>query len=306
MSTAIKKINKLLAAALTGAMALFGLAFATGASAQVATSTSTTTASASATSTVPNIGAPTVVASDPTAGTALVEWSTDIPATTQVYYGLSPGNYGHSSTIDDTLTTAHSALMTGLSPDVTYHFVASSNSDSGVNGASSDQIFTMPAAAMTATSTLTGTVSPVGVVSTGSSTLDSVITQLENQIHALQSEVASLQAQIQSVYNGQTGNVSTSTPANSTATSSAIATITPNGVSVRNGTSVDFSGSGFWNNEPVNVMANGQIVSTARADGGGNFSTGSLPVDGTLGSQTYSFVGQWSGITGSATVRVIP
>ncbi|HZT34586.1 MAG TPA: hypothetical protein VFA15_01600, partial [Nitrososphaera sp.] len=73
------------------------------------------------------------------------------------------------------------------------------------------------------------------------------------------------------------------------------------------GTTVDFTGSGFWHEEPVMVMNNGQTIATAHADGGGNFSTGSLPVTGNAGaSETYTFIGSWSGITGSATVNVTP
>jgi Glycosyl hydrolase family 26/Purple acid Phosphatase, N-terminal domain len=85
--------------------------------------------------------------------TAVVTWTTDIPATTQVSSGLS-GAYGTNSPIADwsTLATSHSVALANLSPNTTYHFSARSRNRGGVEAATTDATFTT---------------SPVAVVGTG-------------------------------------------------------------------------------------------------------------------------------------------
>lgn len=80
--------------------------------------------------------------------------------------------------------------------------------------------------------------------------------------------------------------------------------ISPQNPSVRLGTSVNFTGSGFGHEESVTVMLNGNTVTTAHADGGGNFSTGSLSLPWTMGTYTYTFMGQSSGISGTDSISV--
>jgi hypothetical protein len=101
-----------------------------------------------------------------------------------------------------------------------------------------------------------------------------------------------------------TDNTGTTTPSTGTSTPMNTGMVTPNNWSVRQGTTVDFTGRGFGIEEPVTVMSDGMAMTTAHADGGGNFSTGSLNVPMTLGSKTYNFMGQNSGITGSATITI--
>ncbi len=81
--------------------------------------------------------------------------------------------------------------------------------------------------------------------------------------------------------------------------------ISPSNSQVRAGTSVDFTGSNFAPNETIIVTNNGQGVGTAHADSSGNFSTGSIPVNTSTGSQTYTFAGQTNGDSASATVTIV-
>jgi hypothetical protein len=60
--------------------------------------------------------------------TAIVTWTTDQAASSQVSYGVST-TYSNSSTLDPTLVTSHSVMLTGLNPGTTYDFdVMSANS----------------------------------------------------------------------------------------------------------------------------------------------------------------------------------
>jgi hypothetical protein len=82
--------------------------------------------------------------------------------------------------------------------------------------------------------------------------------------------------------------------------------ISPANVTARTGTEVDFGGNSFGHEEQVTIVANGQTISNAHADGGGNFSTGSISVPQTPGTYLYTFTGQNSGIIGTANVVVTP
>lgn len=84
------------------------------------------------------------------------------------------------------------------------------------------------------------------------------------------------------------------------------ATIVPNNQTVRAGTTVDFTGRGFGREESVSVTRSGMLVTTAHADGSGNFSTGSLPVPTTTGPATYYFIGSNTDIFISSTITVVP
>ena len=52
---------------------------------------------------------------------AEIRWSTDLPADSQVAYGTSPASLG-SATGDPLLRTAHSVVLTGLTPDTLYYY----------------------------------------------------------------------------------------------------------------------------------------------------------------------------------------
>jgi hypothetical protein len=71
-----------------------------------------------------------------TDSSAVVTWTTDEPATSQVEYGTT-NNYGSVTTLDNELVTNHSITINNLEPGTTYHFRAKSTNASG-NEASFD------------------------------------------------------------------------------------------------------------------------------------------------------------------------
>jgi len=85
---------------------------------------------------------------------------------------------------------------------------------------------------------------------------------------------------------------------------SSTAQLIPANTTVRGGTSIDFTGSGFGREEQVAITLNGQTVGSAHADGGGNFTTGSMSISSTPGTYVYTFTGANSGAVRTSTVTV--
>ncbi len=131
---------------------------------------------------------------------------------------------------------------------------------------------------------------------------------LENQIQQLEQEILSLIQQVLGKVGVFTGSTDTGGGGTSTSTITVgTPTIAPQNATVTAGTSIDFGGRNFAPNEPVMVSLNGQTVTTAQADGGGNFSTGSLPISSNAsGTLTYAFTGQNSGTVLTDTIMVTP
>ena len=71
-----------------------------------------------------------------TESSALIKWTTDEKATSQVEFGTS-ATYGSETPLDTSLTTSHSVNLSGLDADTTYHFSVKSK-DSSDNEAASD------------------------------------------------------------------------------------------------------------------------------------------------------------------------
>ncbi len=255
----------------------------TATSTSTSTSTSTATSTSTGTTTAPTISA--ILASSVTGGSrAVITWTTDTPSSSQIMYGTSTGSYPSSSTLDSNLTTNHSVMLTGLSPNLTYHFQIESTDANGNMGMSSDQVFT--------------------TTSTNGSTLD--LQSLESQIQLIMQQITQLQQQLQNIGTGNNGGTTgTGTTTGGNPGNSGTGIISPANTTVSRGGSVDFTGRNFGNEESVIVTnGSGQTITTAHADGGGNFSTGSIGVPNTLGSMTYTFRGANSGITASATVTI--
>jgi hypothetical protein len=82
--------------------------------------------------------------------------------------------------------------------------------------------------------------------------------------------------------------------------------ITPSTQTVQSGASVDFTGHNFGHEETVLVARNGANVSSVHADGGGNFSTGSVGMPNANGTYVFTFTGQISGIVGTSTIQIGP
>lgn len=184
--------------------------------------------------------------------------------------------------------------------------------------------FAQSADAQTTSGQVTGTVTTA--TSTGnngggnggtSTTTDQQIAALQAKIDLFEMKIAQLEAELDQLRaeldaidgNGTTtnpGGNGTTTPGTGTGTTSPGVTMYPQSATVRAGTSIDFNGRGFWPDEQIYVMENGIIVATARADGGGNWSTGSLPVGTATGSYAVKFVGASSNLVGWSTVTVVP
>jgi len=302
------------------------------------TSNGTTTNGTSTATTTPNRLEPQVfgvlVWNNSDGRGATVTWNTDVPATSHVLYGTGQNNLSQSTSLDSTLTTNHSVVLTDLFPASQYFFkIESSNSAGTMNpevvylfatldpnannndntgndgsngtstGTSTDDNNNNGNNNGTSTGTSTGTTTN----NTSSSTedLQERISNLEGIVSSLRNQISNLMSQIQNILSRlDNGNGGSNGGGNGTTTPSESATITPQNASVRAGTSIDFNGRNFWADESVRVSESGTVVTTARADGGGNFSTGSIHVSQMTGSHTYTFTGEQSGIVRTATYTV--
>jgi hypothetical protein len=75
-----------------------------------------------------------------TSSGAMITWTTDEPASSQVNYGLS-STYGSSTPVDNTLVISHSVTLTSLSSNSIYHYQVLSRDASSNSGASTDFTF---------------------------------------------------------------------------------------------------------------------------------------------------------------------
>ena len=76
---------------------------------------------------------------------ATITWTTAVPATSRVKYGLTT-SYGTLSSGNSNYTTAHSVGLTALSAGTTYHYRVLSNDSTGVLVTGLDEVFTTAAA----------------------------------------------------------------------------------------------------------------------------------------------------------------
>ena len=72
---------------------------------------------------------------------AVISWTTDEPATTQIAYGRTSA-YGSTTAIDSSRTTSHSQTLTGLSAGTAYRFQVRSTDAAGNSASSTDAGFT--------------------------------------------------------------------------------------------------------------------------------------------------------------------
>ena len=86
-----------------------------------------------------------VTFSDVTETTATISWTTDEPATGNIEYGPDAGyGYSYPSPSDTTADkTSHSLTISGLSPDIAYHFRIKSADNAGNEAVSGDHNFTL-------------------------------------------------------------------------------------------------------------------------------------------------------------------
>lgn len=246
--------------------------------------------------------------------------------------------YSAYSAINSSMTTNHSLTLWNLMPNTQYHYQVISVDQSGNVSMSPDQTFMTTSMGMgsgtgtgstssTSTSTSTGmgtgstgtttgsttdTTGNGGSTSTTTSSSTLTLQQLEDQIILLQQQIAILQGQVQMILgsstignggNGGTGNGSSTTGFHP-AQPSQLTMIEPASRTIQPGSSVDFGGRNFAADEPVMVTLNGQWVANARADGGGNFTTGSVRMPTTSGIYVYTIRGLNSGISLQSTIVV--
>ncbi len=76
-----------------------------------------------------------------TTSSAVINWTTDEAADTQVEYGTT-ASYGYISTLDSTMTTSHSTMVAGLTASTLYHYRVLSRDSGGNLTTSGDNTFT--------------------------------------------------------------------------------------------------------------------------------------------------------------------
>jgi hypothetical protein len=110
------------------------------------TNTSTTLTGTSTDSSFVTLGAPAIsaIASSPTSTTATITWTTDQPSSSQVNYGTTT-SYGSQSAFNNSLVTAHSVTINGLTPGTMYDFDVVSANGSSVSSTSGNSTFTTTA-----------------------------------------------------------------------------------------------------------------------------------------------------------------
>jgi hypothetical protein len=95
--------------------------------------TGTAAASAAVGVTVNNaIVAPviTAVTANPTPTGAVILWTTSTPSTSKAFYGTTTA-YGQSTSLDSTVVTSHTVILTGLASSTVYNFQVQSQDSSG-------------------------------------------------------------------------------------------------------------------------------------------------------------------------------
>jgi hypothetical protein len=81
-----------------------------------------------------------IAANSVTTSSAVIAWTTDVGATSQVEYGKTVA-YGTLTTINSSLVTSHSVSLSGLSANTLYHYRVRSKNSSGVESVSVDAAF---------------------------------------------------------------------------------------------------------------------------------------------------------------------
>ncbi len=80
-----------------------------------------------------------------TSSGATITWTTDVPASSQVEYGLTT-SYGASTLLDSTLVTGHTQALSGLAANTLYHYRVRSRGANGLEVISGDFTLTTRAA----------------------------------------------------------------------------------------------------------------------------------------------------------------
>ena len=235
-----------------------------------------------------------------TQSSATITWDTDEPALSQVQFGLSESDLENESL---TLFTAsetfdHSVELSGLESDTTYFYRAVSTDGDDNTTLSDIESFT----------TLSGDDEP--------STLDRLINALERLMGAFpafQSQIQDFIDQLQDDDNGDgdgngdgNGNGDGDGDGNGDGDGdNGTASVDQDGMTVQAGTGIDFAGRGFGPEEQVRITLDGDLIGTGFTNLAGSFTSGSLSVPDEPGTYTYTFVGQETGRTATATLTLV-
>ncbi len=87
-----------------------------------------------------------ISASSITRNSAVISWTTNEPATTQIQYGLTT-SYGNSTPLVSTLTSSHTQSLSSLTANAVYHYRVISKDAAGNTATSGDGVFSTPALA---------------------------------------------------------------------------------------------------------------------------------------------------------------
>jgi hypothetical protein len=135
-----------------------------------ATDTSGNTATASTPVTVNNSTGPvvsSVSAGSVTSSSAVISWTTNVPASSRVAYGTST-SYGSSTPLNSTLVTSHSVTITDLNPSTLYNYQVTSLDSQGDVVSSGNFTFTTSATGLQTLLQIEGNASEVSGTTTGS------------------------------------------------------------------------------------------------------------------------------------------
>ncbi len=101
---------------------------------------------------------------------AVVSWTTNVAATSQVEYGPT-ASYGTMTTLNSTQVTSHSVTLTGLTAGTAYHYAVLSTISGGTQTVSSDAVFSTSSSTDTTPPTVSITSPASGATVTGTVTV---------------------------------------------------------------------------------------------------------------------------------------
>jgi hypothetical protein len=122
-----------------------------------------------------------ITASNMTNIGAIITWTTNEAASSQVEYGTTTA-YGSSTTLNSTLVSGHSAALTGLAASTTYHYHVKSADAAGNLAISGDSTFTTSAAPDTTPPVISG------VTASNMTNIGAIITWTTNEAASSQVE----------------------------------------------------------------------------------------------------------------------
>lgn len=110
------------------------------------------------------------IVSSITTTSAMISWTTDVAATSQVEYGTTV-SYGSMTTLNSTLVTSHSQTLTGLTTGTAYHYRLHSKNSSGTETVNGDAVFSTSSSTDTTPPTVSITSPVTGATVTGTVTV---------------------------------------------------------------------------------------------------------------------------------------